>query len=151
MITLHRTSADDPAFRHLVSQLNAELAGRDGPDHPLTRFNDPTGLRYVLLAYAGKEVVGCGALARYGEASLEIKRMFVVPGHRGRRVGEQILRGLEDWSRELGGRRCLLFTGPNQPEARKLYERNGYRRVERYGPLRDIPDCLCFARDIRLD
>jgi len=79
---------------------------------------------------------------------MEIKRMYVSTEFRRQRIGEKILSELENWSRELGGNKCILFTGSKQPEANKLYQRNGYSRIEKYGKLKDIPDSLCFAKDL---
>jgi putative acetyltransferase len=53
--------------------------------------------------------------------------MFVRDGMRGRRIGEQVLHRLEASAIERGAGRVLLLTGPRQPDAIRLYERNGYR------------------------
>jgi putative acetyltransferase len=80
--------------------------------------------------------------------AMEIKRMYVSSEVRGQRIGEKILSELEDWSRELEFTKCILFTGSKQPEASKLYKRNGYYPIEKYGKLKDISDSLCFAKNL---
>jgi putative acetyltransferase len=146
MITLKRTDADDPQFRELVSALNEELARRDGADHPLAQFNSIAELKMVLVAYCDEEAVGCAAMARYDERTVELKRMYVLPDFRGQRIGERILVELEHWAKEMGVARGILFMGSRQPEAQQLYLRNGYHKVDKYGPLREIADCQCFAK-----
>jgi len=148
MIKIKRTNAENSAFKKLVELLNTELARRDGGDHPLSQFNDTAELKYVVLATKGDEAVGCGAIASYGEDAMEIKRMYVSSDVRGQRIGEKILAELENWVRELGVLKCMLFTGSKQPEANKLYQRNGYKEIGKYGKLKDIPDSHCFAKNL---
>jgi putative acetyltransferase len=148
MIELIRTNSENLQFKKLVQLLNSDLAKRDGNTHFLSQFNSISNLKYVILALKEGESIGCGAVSMYDSSSMEIKRMYVSPEVRGQRIGEKILTELEDWSRELDRFKCILFTGSKQPEASKLYQRNGYCRIEKYGKLKDIPDSLCFAKDL---
>jgi putative acetyltransferase len=105
-------------------------------------------LKYVVLALKEGKPVGFGAIAIYDFNSTEIKRMYVSPTARGQRIADNILSELENWSRELQCVKCILFTGSKQPEAIRLYQRNGYYPIEKYGKLKDIVDSLCFAKDL---
>jgi putative acetyltransferase len=148
MIEIIRTNAENLEFKKLVQLLNSDLAKRDGNTHSLSQFNSITNLKYVVLALKEGRPIGCGAISMYDFNLMEIKRMYVSPEVRGQRIGEKILSELEDWSRELGSNKCILFTGSKQPEASRLYQRNGYCPIEKYGKLKDIPDSLCFAKDL---
>lgn len=148
MIELIRTNSENIAFKQLVQVLNFDLAERDGNTHALAQFNTTAGLKYVVLALKDGKHIGCGALSTYNSTTMEIKRMYVSPEIRGQRIGEKILSELEHWSRELQHTKCILFTGSKQPEASKLYKRNGYYSIEKYGTLKNISDCLCFAKDL---
>ena len=148
MIEIIRTNSQNLEFKKLVQLLNLDLAQRDGKTHPLSHFNTISDLKYVILAFKKGKAIGCGATSKYDFNAMEIKRMYVSPEVRGQRIGEKILSELENWSRELGSTKCLLFTGSKQPEANKLYQRNGYSLIKKYGKLRDIPDSLCFAKDL---
>jgi putative acetyltransferase len=85
--------------------------------------------------------VACGAArdawapdeGAYGE----IKRMYVRPEMRGRRIGEQLLERLEAGLAERGVRRALLETGHLLHAAIRLYERCGYRRCGAFGGYPD--------------
>lgn len=143
-----RTNSQNTEFQKLVQLLNLDLAERDGNAHPLSQFNDISNLNYVVLVLKKDKAIGCGAISEYDFNSMEIKRMYVSPEARGQRVGKKILFELENWSRELGNSKCLLFMGSKQPEAGKLYQRNNYNFIEKYGKLRDIPDCICLAKDL---
>jgi len=148
MIAIRRTNPQNLEFIKLVQLLNSELAQRDGKTHLLSQFNDISHVKHVVLASEKGKTIGCGAISQYDFSSMEIKRMYVSPQIRGQRIGGEILSELESWSRELGITKCLLFTGSKQPEANKLYHKNGYRLIQKYGKLKDIPDSLCFSKDL---
>ncbi|WP_298894376.1 GNAT family N-acetyltransferase [uncultured Psychroserpens sp.] len=143
-----RTNSQNSEFKRLVQLLNSDLAGRDGKAHPLSQFNDISNLNHVVLALKDDKAIGCGSISEYNFDSMEIKRMYVSPETRGQRIGEKILSELENWSKELGYSRCILFMGSKQPEAGKLYQRNNYIFIEKYGILKDIPDSLCLAKNL---
>ena len=143
-----RTTYLNHEFQELVAQLNTDLANRDGKDHPLSQFNEITHLKHVVVLYLENKAVGCGAIARYDLSASEIKRMYVTPAHRGQQLGENILSELENWTKELGLSKCILFMGVNQPEALKLYLRNNFSVIENYGKLKDIPDSICLAKTL---
>ena len=143
-----RTTYLNPAFQELVAQLNEDLANRDGKDHPLSQFNEIKHLKHVVVLYLKNNAVGCGAIAKYDLSATEIKRMYVTRAHRGQQLGEKILTELENWIKELGHSKCILFMGVNQPEAMKLYLRNNFSIIENYGKLKDIPDSVCLAKSL---
>lgn len=147
-VKIIRTTSQNQEFKKLVLLLNLDLAARDGETHPLAQFNDISSLKYVVLALNKDKAIGCGAISEYSSNDMEIKRMFVSPKARGQKVGQYILSELESWSKELGYSRCLLFMGSNQPEASKLYKRNNYNSIKKYGKLKEIPDSICLSKDL---
>jgi len=148
MIKILRTNSKNADFNKLVQLLNSDLAKRDGENHPLAQFNSIATIKCVVLAYYKQKPIGCGAMSAYDAQVMEIKRMYVVPEARGKRIGKQILSELENWAKESGSSRCILFTGSNQPEANNLYNKNGYKKIKQYGKLIEITDSLCFSKDL---
>jgi GNAT superfamily N-acetyltransferase len=73
--------------------------------------------------------VCCGGVKRLDDERCEIKKMYVVPGLRGRGVARALLRELEDIARRLGYPIARLDTGPRQSNAQGLYEDEGYVAV----------------------
>ena len=143
-----RTDYLNPEFQELVSQLNEDLANRDGKDHPLAQFNEIMHLKHVVVVYIENKAVGCGAIAKVDFSAMEIKRMYVTPAYRGQQIGENILTELENWAKELGHNKCMLFMGVNQPEAMNLYLKNNFSVIENYGKLKDIPESICLAKNL---
>ena len=89
---------------------------------------------------------GCGAIKELDDLSAEIKRMFVLPGHRNKGLGSIILAELEKWAKELTCKRCLLETGIRQPDAIALYVKNGYIAIPNYGQYAGVENSVCFEK-----
>ena len=150
MVKITRTNSDNPDFIELVKYLDADLAERDGKDHPFyARFNKIDKLKYVIVAYENSQPVSCGAMKEYKPGIVEIKRMYTLPEKRGKGIASKILAELEIWAAELDYDKCILETGKKQPEAVKLYKKNGYRSIPNYGQYAGIENSLCFEKEIR--
>jgi DNA-binding MarR family transcriptional regulator/GNAT superfamily N-acetyltransferase len=90
----------------------------------------PGGL--FLLARSEGRPVACGGLRDLGEGIAEVKRMWVSDDWRGAGLGGRLLRALEEHARALGHRVVRLDTNGVLVEAIAMYDRAGYRRIERY-------------------
>jgi putative acetyltransferase len=97
-----------------------------------------------FAAWHGDRVIGTGAVRQMAgepetgaKAYGEVKRMYVDPSLRGRRVGARLVEALEASMRARGLTLALLETGRDQHQAVRLYERCGYRRR---GPFGGYPD-----------
>lgn len=148
-IQLKKTNSDDPDFQLLVVLLDRELKVRDGEDHDFYhQFNQTTGLREVIVAYADETPVGCGAFKPWDENTAEVKRMFVQPDYRGKGIAYQVLTALEAWAASTGYKNCILETGKNQPEAIALYTKAGYHLIPNYGQYAGIENSVCMLKSI---
>lgn len=149
MIEIIRTDSDNKDFVELVRHLDAELAIRDGEDHAFyAQFNKIAKLKYVVLAHEDGKALGCGAIRALDSGEIEVKRMFVPLESRGKGIATLVLLELENWARELSFTRCVLETGLKQPEAIRLYQKNGYARIPNYGQYVDVGNSVCFGKDI---
>jgi GNAT superfamily N-acetyltransferase len=139
-----------PEAAELIRGLSEELAQRyDFIDDGAARFHpeDALGPRAAfLVGRVGGVAVACGALRPLEGDVAEVKRMFVAPEVRGRGFGGLILAALERQAAALGYAAVWLETGDLQPEAIRLYERAGYRRIDAYGPYVGIPHSVCFEK-----
>ena len=137
--------------QRLLAELTAEIKtiypdnGDDGTGGFL--LSDVVGPRAVfVVAYAGGEPVGCGALRPFAADVAEVKRMYTVPAWRGRGVAAAILTALERHARTFGYPTVRLETGDRQPGAIRLYERSGYRHIPPFGPYVAWADSVCFEK-----
>ena len=150
MISLKRSDSDNQDFIELVKHLDADLAERDGEDHPFyAQFNKIDKIKYVVVAYENGKTVGCGAIKEYTPNTVEIKRMYTSPESRGKGIATQVLIELEVWASELSYEKCVLETGKKQPEAIALYKKNGYKIIPNYGQYAEIENSLCFEKGIK--
>ena len=147
MINLIRTNSENPDFIELVKHLDADLAQRDGDDHPFyAQFNKIDKIGYAVVAYENDIPVGCGAIKEFDRTTMEVKRMYTFPEHRGKGIATKILAELEKWAAELKYEKCILETGKKQPEAIYVYQKNGYKLIPNYGQYAEVDNSVCFEK-----
>jgi putative acetyltransferase len=138
--------------RRLIAALDAHLgefyppAQRFGPNLKREQLEDGRGT--FLVARDGGRAVGCGAIRLLDPATAEIKRMFVEPDQRGRRIGWAVLDALEAAARRLGVRRLVLETGVYQEAAIALYRSAGFTEVACWGEYAASPTSVCFEKNL---
>jgi len=151
MIRIIRTDSENIDFIELVRNLDKELAERDGDDHSYyAQFNKIDKIKFAVVAYENETPAGCGAIKEYGSNTMEIKRMYVSPESRGKGIAGKILLELENWANELSFTKCILETGKRQPEAIRLYKKNGYNLIPNYGQYAQVENSLCFEKEMKL-
>jgi GNAT superfamily N-acetyltransferase len=126
------TDAQAALRRYLAEIAERIPQGNTGPDDAgaVDDYRSPGGS--FLLVRSDDAVVGCGAIRALGPGLGEIKRMWIDPAARGRGLGRRLLGALEDAARDLGYERVRLDTHEVLEEAIRLYEAEGYRRIDRY-------------------
>jgi putative acetyltransferase len=147
MVILIRTDSSNNDFRGLVQLLDADLRLRDGADHAFyAQFNKIDAIKNALVAYIDNEPVACGAFKPFGDKAVEIKRMYVHPDYRGQGIAKKIVGELENWAAELGFQSSVLETGQNQPEAIRLYQKLGYKKIPNYGQYANVTNSVCMQK-----
>ena len=149
MIKIIRTNSEHPDFIELVRALDLDLAERDGREHAFyAQFNKISQIKFVVMAYDDELPVGCGAIKEYAPDTMEVKRMYTAPTHRGQGIAGRVLRELEDWAAEMSYSKCVLETGKKQPEAIALYQKNGYELIPNYGQYVAVKKSVCFQKKL---
>lgn len=154
-IDVRRENLLSPLAERLIDALNQELDDRY-PEEVANHFDLDAdevaeGRGAFFIAYVAGEPVGCGAVRRIAPLVCEIKRMYVMPGARGRGVGRRVLDELESIARRLGASRLVLETGVRQPEALALYARTGFTTIPLFGSYADTPHpelSVCMAKEL---
>jgi putative acetyltransferase len=138
--------------RHLIALSDAYMSALYPAES--NHFESPEALaqphvRFIGV-HAGDELIACGGVklmdddGRYGE----IKRVFVLPAHRGKGLARLIMAALESQLRREQVPLARLETGIYQPEALGLYRRLGYLERAPFGGYR--PDPLSLFLEKRL-
>ncbi len=152
MFSIVRTNPADKDVRALVDMLTGDLKVKDGDEHAFySQFNNLDTIKHSIVAYVDGEPVGCGSIRRYNDDSMELKRMFVRPGFRGKGIAGKMVAELESWARELGYRYCILETGVKMPDAIRLYEKSGYTRIDNFDPYTGIDSAVCMKKILAPD
>jgi GNAT superfamily N-acetyltransferase len=146
-------SLDSAVVKQLILALNAELDQRY-PEEGANHFRlDPEevapGRGVFLVAYVDDVGAGCGAVRVNEPGIAEIKRMYVLPAHRGRGIAGQILAELEVRAKGLGVRQLVLETGARQPESIAVYRRAGFEQIALFGEYLNSPlTSLCMGKSL---
>ncbi|HUF36749.1 MAG TPA: arsenic resistance N-acetyltransferase ArsN2 [Gemmatimonadales bacterium] len=115
-MTIRNVTADDlPAVNRLLEA--AEL--------PLDGLEDQWGPGYAV-AVEGGEVVGAAGIERHGRFGL-LRSVVTAAGHRGRGVGESLVRNRVAWAGTEGLEAVYLLT----TTAAGYFPRLGFERVDR--------------------
>lgn len=149
MLKFIKTDSANKDFQLLVKILDADLASRDGAEHAYyAKFNKIDNIKNAIVLASNSNPIGCGAFKEISENTVEIKRMFVAPSHRGNGYAVQILEKLELWAQSMNYSTSVLETGKRQPEAIRLYEKCGYLKIPNYGQYKGIENSVCFQKSL---
>lgn len=149
VITIRRVDSTNEDFIQLVQKLDAELAVLDGDEHAFYHtLNAIDAIKNVIVLYDRNVPVACGAFKAFAPAVVEIKRMYVMPDKRNAGLASKVLAALEEWATESGITSCVLETGKRQPDAIRLYTKNGYKQIENFGKYAGIENSVCFAKSL---
>jgi len=143
-------SVRDEVSRRLMDELSDELERITG-DSGRARFNeaDLEGDRAVFaVCRYDDEPVGCGGLREMSTETAEFKRIYARSTTRGLGVGGNILSYLEGQAAALGYREVVLATRQVNTNAVSFYLHKGYEVCEGYGVYREVPEAVCFRKEI---
>ena len=138
-IEIRAESFGTPLTQRMADAQQAELTERhhgspgSGAMPDPAYFEPPDGT--FLVAFEDGEPIACGGVGRWDDETGELRRMYVLPAHRGRGFGRAILERLEDAGRSLGYTKMRLETGNEAPEALGLYRSAGYEPIPCWGPF----------------
>jgi putative acetyltransferase len=91
------------------------------------------GHAYFVFEDNGK-ILGGGGIGplQGGDASTcELKKMYFLPEGRGKGQGQSVLTACLHAAKELGYTQCYLETFNTMQSAMKLYERNGFEKINK--------------------
>jgi DNA-binding MarR family transcriptional regulator/GNAT superfamily N-acetyltransferase len=135
-VSLDAANPTSPAARLAMGRYFDELDRRfphgfdPGTADDVSSMTPPSG--GFVVAVSDGAPVACGGVQRIADGVGEIKRMWVDDAWRGAGLGSRMLRRLEAETRSLGYAVVRLDTNRALGEAVAMYQRAGYREIERY-------------------
>ena len=147
MLKFSKVTSGNFDFKKMVKEMDAYLSVIDGEEHSFYhQYNQITNINYAMVVYENDAPIGCGAIKEFDLTAMEVKRMYVQAGKRGKGVASQLLHELEKWAAELGYQKCVLETGKRQQDAIALYLKAGYQVIENYGQYVGVENSVCFEK-----
>jgi len=148
-IKIKRTVSEDPAFQLLISHLDNELWNELHEDQATyDQFNQVPGIQTAIVVYINGKPAAIGCFKVYDENTVEIKRMFVEKGFRGKGLSKHVLNELEQWAVESGYQYAVLETSWRFKVAQNLYTGAGYEVIENYDPYKGLKESVCMKKKL---
>jgi amino-acid N-acetyltransferase len=137
-IDVRKASMQDiPALLDLINGYAAK-----GIMLPRTEFEMSENMRDFMVAYAGNQLVGCGALHFYSPVVGEVRSLAVAESHKTNGIGRMIVDSLVYEAKLYGLDAVFAFT-----YVPGFFGRVGFNEVERGElPLKAWKDCLRCAK-----
>ena len=135
-VRFDETAPTEPAAVQAMAAYFAEIGDRFGFEPGATGDSDDTTMgppdgAFFVGSLDGEPVV-CGGWHPLEAGVVEIKRMWVRADLRGAGLGGRMLRHLEAEATRRGHHTVRLDTHSSLAEAVAMYERSGYRAIDRY-------------------
>ena len=150
MASIAIEAPDQPAVVRLIDELDAHQKPLYPPQSHhgigLGELALPN-VRFAVARDAAGTAIGCGAVV-LGAGCGELKRMFVMPGCRGRGVARELLAFLERSAAAAGCVELMLETGVHQAEALALYADAGYATCGPFGSYAEDPHSVFMKKDL---
>ena len=149
-LTIRPEPPQQPDVLRMIEALDAQMTALYPPESnhllDIEALSDPAVT--FLVVRDGDDLVRRGALKRDPGGWGEIKRMYVRPEQRGRRIGARVLVELEAIARDSGLPLLRLETGIHNTEALALYRRTGFTECSAFGDY--APDPLSVFMEKRV-
>lgn len=111
-------------FELCFQDFDKELDGLPG------EYADPDGM--ILLARTDGKAAGCVALRKINTETCEMKRLYVKPEFRGKKIGLLLAEKIIEEAKKIGYRKMRLDTTPQMKEGIQLYKSLGFNEIKPY-------------------
>lgn len=108
--------------------------GLQNYDHELENLEEKYGLpfgRLYLVFYDGA-IAGCIGLRKIDNENCELKRLYVKPHFRGKKIASFLVSHIIAEAKEIGYKHILLDTLPFLETAINMYKKYGFYEIESY-------------------
>ncbi|MDE6712977.1 MAG: GNAT family N-acetyltransferase [Lachnospiraceae bacterium] len=118
--------AGDSSFQKYLDLQNYD----EELEHLDKKYGLPDGRLYI--AFYHRELAGCIGLRKIDEWNCEMKRLYVRPAFRGKKIGSKLVQLIIKDAKEIGYSHMLLDTLPFLKSAINMYETIGFYEIPSY-------------------
>ena len=111
-----------------------EYLNKQNYDDEIAHLEEKYGLPYgrLYLAFCDNNPAGCIGLRKIDNETCELKRLYVKPEFRGKKIGNILVTKIIEDAKSIGYKHILLDTFPFLETAIKLYKKLGFYEIESY-------------------
>lgn len=147
--SIEYTNGKNVRFIKLCNQLDSylqQIIGEDKQETQYAQYNSLVDVHDVILMIDNGETVGCGAVKRYDDHTMEMKRLYVKDEYRHKGYGRAIVGALEVLAKKKDVKTLILETGVPLVAAQKMYISCGFKVIENYGQYKGIDSSVCMSK-----
>ncbi|MFZ1678661.1 MAG: GNAT family N-acetyltransferase [Saprospiraceae bacterium] len=108
-------------------------------------YTTPGSQLFIAVEESDKKIVGCVAMRTLSPGVAEMKRLYVIPSHRGLHLGENLALEIVNFAEEKKYNRMVLDTMHEMHAAQKLYRQLGFTKTEPYRD-QDPSTVVCYEK-----
>ncbi len=111
-----------------------DYLGLQNYEHELEDLEDKYGLPYgrLYLAFYDGVLAGCIGLRKLDNENCEMKRLYVKPQFRGKKIASFLVKNIIEEARKIGYKYILLDTLPFLETAINMYKKYGFYEISSY-------------------
>lgn len=131
-------------FQEYADSLDFQLDFQDFREELKTlpgKYAPPLGA--ILVARENGETAGCVAVRPLDSDICEMKRLYVKPVYRRKKIGRELALAIIEEAKRLGYKAMRLDTVEAMKEASALYRALGFQRIDAYC-YNPLPDAMYF-------
>lgn len=110
-------------------------------------YSRPGNVKIIAVSAQDGEIVGCVALQPFTDEIAEMKRLYVIPAHRGHQLGRLLTEKIITLAAESGFKHLYLDTMQEMVAAQRLYLSLGFNIISPYDN-QDISRLICFGKTL---
>ncbi|MCH4169478.1 MAG: GNAT family N-acetyltransferase [Streptococcaceae bacterium] len=150
---IKQLKAEHIDFINLTKQLDSQLQviGSEETEDEREKYdslNQVDNISWVLIAYDGNTPIGCAAIKRLDDKTVEVKRVFVDDKYRGLGIARKLISELETKVKNEGYQELVLETGKNNVVAIAMYRNFDYEIIDNYPPYDNMSDSVCMKKTL---
>lgn len=110
-------------------------------------YSDPRKYKLIAVEQPGGKIVGCVGLRALSPDVAEMKRLYVIPSHRGLHLGKRLSDEIISIASKMNFKSMVLDTMIEMEAAQKLYRELGFVEVEPYDD-QDLSKLVCYEKEL---
>ncbi|MCL6218301.1 GNAT family N-acetyltransferase [Zunongwangia pacifica] len=83
----------------------------------------------IFLVKESEEIIGCVALMKIEENIFELTKMAISPNHRGKQIGQKLMKHAIDFANKMGWKELILYSSKKLENALHIYRKFGFMEI----------------------